>query len=127
AGEKAFTREAELVPDTSIFSEEASACLVAANGPRDRMLAYAVRVRGEFDGRLAADPELALRYAKAYPELLVEVLRAAVEQAGLRLDQITLILPHNVNEVSWKRVCRRLGYPVERVVLANVAHAGHSF
>ena len=127
AGEKTFTLDAELVPDTSVFGEGASACLVGADGPRDRMLAHAARVRGDFDGRLATDPELALRYAKAYPELLAEVLLAAVEQAGLRLAEISLILPHNVNGVSWRRVCRRIGFPIERVVLENMPHTGHCF
>src|SRR5512139_675596 len=49
SGEKAFTREAQMFADTTIFGEGASACLVSAFGPRDRLLAYASNVRGEFD------------------------------------------------------------------------------
>ena len=48
-GEKAFTRDAQLIPGMSLFSEGASACLVSATGARDRLLAYACSQRGEFD------------------------------------------------------------------------------
>jgi 3-oxoacyl-[acyl-carrier-protein] synthase-3 len=126
-GEKTFTRDAELVPETSVFAEGAAACLVRAGGARDRMLAYVTLLRGEFDGRLLADPDVMFRYQRAYPELLAEVILAAVERAGLRLADLRLILPHNVNAVSWRQLSRRIGYPLEQVLLDNVPTVGHSF
>jgi 3-oxoacyl-[acyl-carrier-protein] synthase III len=127
AGEKTFTRDAELVPETCLFGEGAGACLVRADGDRDRLLSYVSRMRGDFDGRLFEDADLLARFQREYPESLAEVILAAVDRAGLRLDEISLILPHNVNVVSWRRLCRRIGYPLERVVLDNVPLTGHSF
>jgi 3-oxoacyl-[acyl-carrier-protein] synthase-3 len=127
AGEKAFTRSAQLLPDTSIFAEGASACLVRHGGQRDRLLAYTTRTRGEFDARPGEQPELALRFQREFPATLAEVLLAAVAQAGLRLDDISLILPHNVNKVSWRQVCRTINFPIQRVLLDNVPVLGHSF
>jgi 3-oxoacyl-[acyl-carrier-protein] synthase-3 len=124
AGEKAFTREAQLVPETSIFGEGASACLVRASGSRDRMLAYAAGLHGEFDGDLA---EVAGRFQREYHALLADAILAAVDRAGLRLADLELILPHNVNVVAWQRLCRRIGYPLHRVLLDNVAVTGHVF
>jgi 3-oxoacyl-[acyl-carrier-protein] synthase III len=127
AGEKAFTRDAQYVPGTSIFGEGAAACLVSADGPRDRVLGYASSIRGEFDGRLDAFPEMASRYEKEYPVSLAEAIVAAVSEAGVSLDEISLILPHNVNALSWQRLCRRIGFPADRVLLANVPVTGHVF
>jgi 3-oxoacyl-[acyl-carrier-protein] synthase-3 len=127
AGEKAFTKDAELVPETTFFSEGAAACLVSAAGPRDRMLSYASRTRGEFNGRLGDDPDLLARYQKVYPEMLAEVILAAAEQAGVPLAELDMILPHNVNTVSWRRLCRQIGYPLDRVLLDNVPLTGHNF
>jgi 3-oxoacyl-[acyl-carrier-protein] synthase-3 len=126
-GEKAFTRDAQLVPETSIFGEGSAACLVRCGGTRDRLLAYTTRIRGEFDGRLEDLPELMAAYQREYPATLAGVMLAATAQAGLRLDQVSLILPHNVNVVSWQRLCRRIGFPAERVVLDNVPVTGHAF
>jgi 3-oxoacyl-[acyl-carrier-protein] synthase III len=127
AGEKAFTRDAQYVPGTSVFGEGAAACLISPQGPRDRVLAYASSIRGEFDGRLDAMPEMASRFEKEYPSSLAEVITAAVSQAGVSLEEISLILPHNVNALSWQRLCRRIGFPAERVLLSNVQVTGHAF
>jgi 3-oxoacyl-[acyl-carrier-protein] synthase-3 len=127
AGEKTWTRDAQLVPETSMSGEGAGACLVAADGPRDRVLSFVTVSRGEFDGRLGEHPALMLRFQREYPELLAEVVLGAVEQAGLTLDDLGLVLPHNVNLVSWKQLARRIGLPIERVLLANVPVTGHSF
>ncbi|HEV2373011.1 MAG TPA: 3-oxoacyl-[acyl-carrier-protein] synthase III C-terminal domain-containing protein [Streptosporangiaceae bacterium] len=126
-GEKAFTRDAQLVPETSVFGEGAAACLVRAGGDQDRLLAYAVNTQGEFDGRLEDDPELLGRYQREYPGWLAAAVTAALSQAGTGLDEVSLILPHNVNAVSWRKLCRRTGFPVERVLLDNVPVTGHTF
>ncbi len=124
AGEKTFTGETHLVPETSIFGEGASACLVAANGPRDRLLSYAASLRGEFDGDSV---ELLMRFQHEYTSSLAEAIVAAVGRAGLTLADIALVLPHNVNVVAWQRVCRQLDFPLARVVLEHVATSGHIF
>lgn len=124
AGEKAFTGEAQMVRDTSFFGEGASACLVARSGERDRLLSYATDLRGEFDTDVE---EVALEFQRVYADTLAAAIQAAVERAGLRMDAIGLIVPHNVNHVAWHQVCRTLDYPRDRVVLDNVATVGHLF
>jgi 3-oxoacyl-[acyl-carrier-protein] synthase-3 len=127
AGETVFTHDLELAPESRVFGEGAGACLVSAAGPRNRLLSYVSRQRGDLDHWRSLESDAAKRFAQAYRELLVEVIRAAVRRAGLRLEDIRLILPHNVNVVSWQRVCRLLDFPTERVLLDNVPVVGHTF
>lgn len=124
AGEKAFTHDARVVPETSVFGEGASACLVRRDGPRDRLLAYAATQRGDFDDEVTTDIG---RFQEVYQESLMAAIRSAVDKAGLTLGDIDLILPHNVNIVAWQRLCRRIGYPVDRVLLDNVPLTAHVF
>ena len=126
AGDAIWTKEAEYLPEISVFGEGTGACLVTADGPRDRVLSYVTRSRGEYDGRIMDDPVLLARFQREYPDELADVVLGAVEQAGLTLTDVGLILPHNVNSVSWRRLARRIGYPVERIVLDNVPVTGHS-
>ena len=123
-GEKSFTRDAQLLPGMSLFSEGSSACLVSAAGTRDRLLAYACSQRGEFDPAGGVSAEV---FQQEYRPLLAGVIHQALEQAGLSLDDIGLILPHNVNRVTWQRMSRLLGIPVDRVLLDNIASNGHVF
>jgi 3-oxoacyl-[acyl-carrier-protein] synthase III len=126
-GEQVFTLDPKLPPESRIFGEAAGACLVSATGPRDRLLSYATRQRGDLD-LWAPDPtDIAERFAHDYRYLLSDTIRAAAGRAGLGLDEISLILPHNVNVVSWKKVCQLLDFPVERVLLDNVPRLGHTF
>jgi 3-oxoacyl-[acyl-carrier-protein] synthase-3 len=123
-GEKAFTRETRLVPETSVFGEGAAACLIGLDGSRDRLLSYVAWLRGEFDDAVRG---YAGDFAQEYPESLAAAVKAAVDRAGLCLDDIRLILPHNVNVTAWQRACRRLGVDVSRVVLDNVPLTGHVY
>jgi 3-oxoacyl-[acyl-carrier-protein] synthase-3 len=127
AGESVFTHDLELAPESRVFGEGSGACLVSANGSRNRLVSYVSRQRGDLDHWLAPDSDSAKRFAREYRELLAEVILAAVRRAGMRLDELRLILPHNVNVVSWQRVCGRLGFPIERVLLDNVPLVGHTF
>ncbi len=127
AGETVFTQDAELPPEARIFGEGSGACLVSAHGRRDRVLGYACEQRGDLDHWAPGGTDHAARFAKAYRGTLCDVINAAVAAAGLRLSDIALLLPHNVNVVSWQRVCAQLEFPVDRVLLDNVALAGHAF
>jgi 3-oxoacyl-[acyl-carrier-protein] synthase-3 len=124
AGEKTFTGETQFIPETSMFGEGASACLISADGTRDRQLSYGARLRGEFDGE---QDDVAGEYQRIYHDALAEAITAAVDAAGLTLGDVALILPHNVNTVAWRQVCKRLGFPLDRVVLDHVATSGHLF
>jgi 3-oxoacyl-[acyl-carrier-protein] synthase III len=124
SGEKAFTREAQMFADTTIFGEGASACLVSAFGARDRLLAYASNVRGEFDSATGANDA---RLQREYRPSLAEVMRRALDEAGLTLDDIRVVLPHNVNLVTWQRMCLLLNFPRDRVLLDNIPTSGHVF
>ena len=123
-GEKAFTREAQVFADTTIFGEGASACLVSAFGAHDRLLAYASNVRGDFDSDTGANDA---RLQREYRPSLAEVMRKALDEAGLTLDDIRVVLPHNVNLVTWQRMCLLLKFPLDRVVLDNIPTSGHVF
>jgi 3-oxoacyl-[acyl-carrier-protein] synthase-3 len=127
AGVKTFTRDTQVVPETTLFSEGSAACLVSATGSSDRVVSYAASMRGDFDGWITNEEEAAARYGHAYPDCLADVLEQAVAEAGLSLADLTLILPHNVNVVSWRRLCKRMGFPRERVLLENVPLLGHCF
>ncbi|MFF5204966.1 3-oxoacyl-[acyl-carrier-protein] synthase III C-terminal domain-containing protein [Streptosporangium sp. NPDC000396] len=125
-GEKIFSHRMQVIGDVSIMGEGAAAVLVGRDGERDRMVSYASQTYGRFASFWKSTPGSFSNYTEAYPAALAEVMTAAVERAGLTLDDMTVILPHSVNIMSWNRLCAQLGFPAKRVVLDNVAIAGHS-
>lgn len=127
AGEQVFTLDETLRPEARIFGEASAACLVAADGPRDRVLSYVTLQRGDLDHWATDRDDYAERFAKEYVVLMGEVIGQAAERAGLGVDELALVLPHNVNVRSWRKVCRQIGLPPTTVLLDNVPLIGHTF
>jgi 3-oxoacyl-[acyl-carrier-protein] synthase III len=127
AAEQVFTLDETLRPEARIFGEASAACLVSAGGRRDRVLSYATLQRGDLDHWATDRPDHAERFAREYTVLVGEVISTAAERAGVRVDELRLILPHNVNVRSWRKVCRQLDLPPTAVLLDNVPLIGHTF
>jgi 3-oxoacyl-[acyl-carrier-protein] synthase-3 len=129
-GEKAFSPSSRLIEGTTFMGEGTAACLVAADESNAEqgslVLSYATRTLGAYHQVRLAD-DLSVSFAAAYTEMLAQVVREALESANLELDDLTLILPHNVNRVSWRRLCARLQFPIARVRLDDVPVTGHCF
>jgi 3-oxoacyl-[acyl-carrier-protein] synthase III len=126
--EKSFTACAKAIVWTGVMGESAAAALIKASGKRDRMLSYVWKTYGRFcDGPWMPEDKSA-EFHETYPRALAQVIDASIRDAGLTLDDIALILPHNVNRMSWARVLKLLGIPgSERLYLDNQGRLGHCF
>lgn len=127
AGDKTFTPFTQWVRDTSIMGEGMAAILVAADGDRDHVRGYASRIHGRDDGVIDLTPEIAKDARRIYQDALAEVVGAATEEAGIGVSDIDLVLPHNVNRVSWTVAAKNLGLPNDRFFLDNLGATGHCF
>jgi len=81
-----------------------------------------------FDGRPASTRRCWWGSSGSYPEILAEVVLAAVEQAGLAAGRHHPCCCRTTStRLSWRQLARRIGFPLERVLLDNVPVTGHSF
>ncbi|MFJ6215521.1 3-oxoacyl-[acyl-carrier-protein] synthase III C-terminal domain-containing protein [Streptomyces sp. NPDC092296] len=126
-GEKALSPVVQHIPGISVLGDATAGVVVALDGPGDAVLSTAHRTLGEFHQTRHMSDELQRRYRQTYTPTLAAVMLEAVEGAGLGLDDIDLVLPHNVNRYSWSSTARRLGLPLERIYLTNVPKTGHCF
>jgi 3-oxoacyl-[acyl-carrier-protein] synthase-3 len=127
AGEKAFTPSAQVIADSAIMGEGMAAVLVRAGGDRDVMIGYATRTHGRFHTGPFLTPELMTEFDQLYAPALAEVITAAVARAGLTPADVAVVLPHNVNQMSWFRVAKLVGLPRDRIALDNLPKLGHCF
>jgi 3-oxoacyl-[acyl-carrier-protein] synthase-3 len=126
-GEKHAARLVRLVKNASIMGEAGAACLVCLGGPGSRMLSFAVRTSGEFaDGFLMSDAVEA-QFNQSFGTFVIEAMEEALARAGTKLADITMIVPHNVNVSSWRKLCARLDLDLDRVFLDNVGRYGHCY
>ncbi|XVS68076.1 3-oxoacyl-[acyl-carrier-protein] synthase III C-terminal domain-containing protein [Actinosynnema sp. CA-299493] len=126
-GERAFSPTVQLIPRTAIMAEAAASCLVAVDGEGDPVLSYVTRTLGQFADGLLLDAEGIHQFGLVYSRTLAEVMLLAVEEAGLTFGDIALVLPHNVNVVSWKQTIREMGADVDRFYLDNIPRYSHCY
>jgi 3-oxoacyl-[acyl-carrier-protein] synthase III len=123
-GEKTYRHVTELMPVPTAMGEAAAACLVGSGGTGDQLLSYATRTHGQFR---SVSHETRSAFQRMYPKALADVMELAAARAGMALSDVDLILPHNVNRISWAGLAQLLDFPVERIFLDNVPVTGHSF
>lgn len=126
-GDKAFTEVARVLPDSAVIGEASVAVLIRPDGEHDRILGYATRTHGRFSDGPWMSSELATAFQKLYADALAEVVSEAVRCAGLSMADVSLILPHNVNRLSWLRVLRLLNLDSDQLFLDNLPRLGHCF
>lgn len=126
-GDYAFTHVLQLIPNTSILGEGSSAVLLSKQGEKNKLLATSISVAGEYAQGIWLAPEKSKLFEIQYANLFSTVILDAIKKVGLHKDQIKIIIPHNVNIPSWKRVASVLKVPLEKIYLENVRKYSHCF
>lgn len=127
AGEKCIPHTfSQLVDGVAVMGDSMAACLVAPSGDKDVVLSVATRRLARF-GTLTMAPEAYKEYSRQYAPTISAVVHDALARAGVALSDVALVLPHHVNALSWRGVCKELGIPRERVHLDLLPVTGHCF
>ncbi|MEZ5771193.1 MAG: 3-oxoacyl-[acyl-carrier-protein] synthase III C-terminal domain-containing protein [Defluviimonas denitrificans] len=126
AGEKAFHPRVRVIQDTTVMSDGAVALLVGRGEGRIAVRATHAIHDGRFAisrGHRGEEPALPDNYVG----FVGAHIRAALTRFGLAPGDLRLILPHNVNLVSWGAIAKTLGLPLTAVYTRNIPRYGHCF
>lgn len=126
-GENARNTEIRLIPNVAIVGDAACAALVRRNGISDRLVGLAVHVHSGFsEGIWMSSTSSASRaYEAQFQTWLRDVIADVLGKAHLSLQQVSWILPHNVNVWMWRKAAQFLEFPIERVFLENTRQFAH--
>jgi 3-oxoacyl-[acyl-carrier-protein] synthase-3 len=128
AGEIAFTKEMRSIPAISLTSDACSAILISKpNDKHMQLIVQSVNTYGEFAKGIWLDSQELKKFSKKFNEYIIAVIEASLTKADLRLEDIKLILPNNVNLIAWARVAKLLSIPTSKIYLQNIPKIGHCF
>jgi 3-oxoacyl-[acyl-carrier-protein] synthase-3 len=125
-GEKAFHSRIRLVKDTTIMSEGAVAILVCKGQGRWPVVGTHVTHAGACAvsrGHPNEDPQL----VDDYIGFVSTHISAALDRFGCKAEDLAMIMPHNVNMVSWAAIAKTLGLPLAKIYTDNIGRLGHCF
>jgi 3-oxoacyl-[acyl-carrier-protein] synthase III len=126
-GERAYSPKVQLIPNSAIMAEAAAAALVTLDGRGDQVLSHVTSTLGEYAAGLEMTREEIQGFGKAYSPALGEIIDRAVREAGLTFEDIDLVIPHNVNMVSWRATIKEMGADPAKFFLDNIQHYSHCY
>ncbi|MFE0044316.1 ketoacyl-ACP synthase III family protein [Streptomyces albireticuli] len=126
-GERAYSPKVQLIPHSAIMADAAAACLVTVGGPGDEVRSFTTRTLGQFAAGLDMTKEQTQGFGQVYGTVLGEVIHEAVARAELSFDDIDLVIPHNVNLVSWRQTIKEMGADPGKFFLDNVPLYSHTY
>ncbi|PZE34235.1 3-oxoacyl-[acyl-carrier-protein] synthase III C-terminal domain-containing protein [Curtobacterium sp. MCPF17_031] len=127
AGEKTYGASSQLIPSVAVLGEATAAVLVSARPGRNQMIGYAADTIAVPGSGLTMTDEALLVFGEIYSTSLLRVINAALEAAGLSVQDLDLYLPHNVSKIVGIRMGRTLGLQSEQIHTANIAETAHCF
>jgi len=127
AGDYAFTHVLQIIPNTSILGDASSAILVSRKGEKNKLLSISTQTEGKYAKGIWLSTLEASDFETRYAHLLSSVMLNAIHKAGITQDKIKIIIPHNVNLPSWKRVANYLKISLDKIYLKNIKHYSHCF
>jgi 3-oxoacyl-[acyl-carrier-protein] synthase-3 len=105
----------------NLMSDGACAAVVSRGARSNRVLAAAQITRGTYwDSTISHDQLIA-----AYFPLARRVIFDALDAAELKVDDLALLIPHNLNLKSWEILARVVGIPIGKIYTANISRIGH--
>ncbi len=128
-GEKVFTSSAQVIPNTSITGDASAAVLIKRSvlGAKNQFLSSYFLTDGRFSKNIRLSPEESAQFEASYTSSLAHTIETAVSKAGLSMENIKLILPHNVNTISWLNTAKALKISGSKIYLKNISQYAHCF
>ena len=106
----------------NVVSDGASAALVRRGASRNRIVECAQVTKGALWDGGSLQNEIVAAYFPTAKSLIERTLA----RAGLTIDDIALVIPHNVSARSWDILGKLIGCPSERIYMNNIRCAGHT-
>jgi 3-oxoacyl-[acyl-carrier-protein] synthase III len=106
----------------NVVSDSACAVIVKRGETRNRIVTYEAMTRGYYWDSDRRQNEMMASYFTTGSRIVQKTLK----KANMKLDDIALMIPHNVSLRSWQILSDLIGYPIEHVYTGNIAQMGHS-
>jgi 3-oxoacyl-[acyl-carrier-protein] synthase-3 len=106
----------------NLVSDGACAALVRRDAKRNRIVECAQVTKGA----LWESDEIENEIIAAYFPTAAALIERTLDKAGLKIDDIALVIPHNVSLRSWEILGRLIKCPSDRIYTNNISKIGHT-
>ena len=106
----------------NVVSDGACAALVRRDARRNKIIECTQVTKGALWDSDTIENEI----IAAYFPTAAAVIQRTLDNAGLTIDDIALVIPHNVSLRSWEILGRLIKVPANRIYTDNISKVGHT-
>ena len=106
----------------NLVSDGACAALLTRTGERNRIVASHQITKGAMWDTGSEEAEVIATYFPTARTVITDTL----QKAGISLDDVAMIIPHNVSLRSWEILLGMLECPREKLFSTNIERVGHT-
>ena len=118
--------EMRLLPGSAVIGDAAVAFVVRADEGRYRRVSTAWHQDTTFHRGYYMDDDEVRAFNSVYLDRLREVIDECLAGAGMALDDVQHLCPHNANRLTWARFARAAGFPKERIFMDLIPDIAHT-
>ena len=111
----------------TLQGEGASAMILNKKYEANRLVALLTYTEGSLYKGVCASEEDYAKFDLIYFLTITRVIHKTLQLAKLTLDDISLIIPHNINVAGWKRILQLLKFDERKFFGDNIVRHGHIF
>jgi 3-oxoacyl-[acyl-carrier-protein] synthase-3 len=106
----------------NVVSDSACAVIVKRGECKNKIIAFESMTRGYYWDSDRRQNEMIASYFTTGSRIVQKTLK----KANMVLDDITMMIPHNVSLRSWQILSELIGYPINKVYTGNISDMAHS-
>jgi 3-oxoacyl-[acyl-carrier-protein] synthase III len=127
-GEYAFSKEMRIVRGLAVQGDAVSTLYVSRTSePNILVKSSNVIYDSKFSRGIWCEADEFKQYEENYLANMTSVIADVLEEAGISLDQLDTVIPHNINRKSWNFLCDSIGISEQQFFGQNIKTEGHCF
>ncbi|CZF80892.1 3-oxoacyl-[acyl-carrier-protein] synthase 3 [Grimontia celer] len=127
-GELAFSKEMRITRGLSVQGDSSTSLfLTQTDTPKIRVSSVYMHYDRRFSRGIWGEGSETKAYEDSYRSNMHQVIHSALERAGVTLEEVDHILPHNINIKSWRFLCQSLDVAEDKLFARNIQTEGHCF
>lgn len=125
-GDKIMTPEMRYLNESTFSGDAAAAIYVSSDYDYNRIVSNSLYCEGKIYNSIESPESQYKWFLQSSPFGVVKVIRQALKEGNIPLDQIDCFFPSNVNTVLWNRVATMLDLPISKFYFPSLKDVGHA-
>ncbi|MBK5345627.1 hypothetical protein JFU18_27990 [Bacillus sp. TH22] len=124
--DKTFVKDFRYLKESSVMGDAACAVLVSKGSQQNQIIASNINVDATIFNGEASAPEEFDWFLKSVSTGIIKNLKSLLKDANFNSDDITLIIPSNINFPTWSNIGKILKIPIEKFYFPTLSNTGHA-